>query len=64
MASSQTLSPLVPLTSVIHAYAKSGGTAAAVKAQQLLANMHRMYQEGNFLAKPDTITVSLGCLSR
>jgi hypothetical protein len=47
---------------VIHAYAKSGGTAAAAKAQQLLTNMHKMYEEGNTLAKPDTITVSLGVL--
>ena len=39
---------------VIHAYAKAG---AANKAQELLSNMHKMYKEGNLLAKPDTITV-------
>ena len=44
---------------VIHAYAKSGGTVAATKAQQLLTNMHKMYANGNVLAKPDTITVSI-----
>ena len=43
---------------VIHAYAKSGGVEAAQKAQKLLNRMHLMYQEGNDLAKPDTITVS------
>ena len=48
--------PLVVL--VIHAWAKSGGTEAAMKAQQLLDHMHKMYREGNVLAKPDTITVS------
>ena len=42
---------------VIHAYAKSGGTNAAIKAQELLSNMHKMYKDGNLLAKPDTITV-------
>lgn len=29
-----------------------------MKAQQLLDHMHKMYREGNVLAKPDTITVS------
>ncbi len=53
---------LFAFSTVIHAYAKSGGTAAAAKAQQLLTNMHKMYEEGNTLAKPDTITVSLGVL--
>ena len=42
---------------VIHAWAKAGGTEAAAKAQQLLASMERKYQEGNIMAKPDTITV-------
>lgn len=46
------------LTTVIHAYAKSGGVGAAKKAQELLNRMHVMYQQGNDLAKPDTITVS------
>lgn len=31
---------------------------AASKAQELLTRMHRMYENGNRLAKPDTITVS------
>ena len=44
---------------VIHAYAKSGGVTAATKASHLLASMHKMYEEGNVLAKPDTITVSI-----
>jgi hypothetical protein len=44
---------------VIHAYAKSGGTAAATKAQELLTTMHQMYNDGNIMAKPDTITVSI-----
>ena len=46
------------MTTVIHAYAKSGGVGAAKKAQELLNKMHVMYQKGNDLAKPDTITVS------
>lgn len=49
----------ISFLAVIHAYAKSGGPAAAKKAQQLLNSMHRMYQQGNLLAKPDTITVSI-----
>ena len=44
---------------VIHAYAKVGGPSAAKKAQELLNSMQRMYNEGNQLAKPDTITVSV-----
>ena len=44
-------------TAVIHAWAKSGGKEAAVKAQQLLTNMRRMHQEGNSMSQPDTITV-------
>ena len=43
---------------VIHSYAKAGGTEAAAKAQELLTKMHKIYQEGNVLAKPDTITYS------
>ena len=46
------------IITVIHAYAKSGGVGAAKKAQELLNRMHVMYQQGNDLAKPDTITVS------
>ena len=46
------------LITVIHAYAKSGGVGAAKKAQELLNRMQVMYQQGNELAKPDTITVS------
>ncbi len=49
---------LILLITVIHAYAKSGGVGAAKKAQELLNRMHVMYQKGNELAKPDTITVS------
>ena len=56
MALSLTLPYL--LITVIHAYAKSGGVGAAKKAQELLNRMHIMYQKGNDLAKPDTITVS------
>ena len=41
---------------VIHAYSKAGGKEAAVKAQDLLMRMQRMHQEGNVLAKADTIT--------
>ena len=52
------LRPHVDFRTVIHAYAKSGGVAAATKAQHLLASMHKMYESGNVLAKPDTITVS------
>jgi hypothetical protein len=49
---------------VIHAYAKSGGTGAATKAQELLTAMDRMHRNGNSLAKPDTITVSFSpCLA-
>ena len=50
-------------STVIHAWAKSGGKEAAVKAQQLLTNMRRMHQEGNSMSQPDTITVCflLGC---
>jgi hypothetical protein len=44
---------------VIHAYAKAGGASAAKKAQELLTSMQTMYQLGNILAKPDTITVRL-----
>jgi pentatricopeptide repeat protein len=44
---------------VIHSYAKAGGIDAAVKAQELLARMHKMYQDGNVLAKPDTITYNV-----
>ena len=43
---------------VLHCYAKAGGPEAATKAQQLLASMERKHQEGNSMAKPDTITVS------
>ena len=41
---------------VIHAYSKAGGKEAAVKAQDLLMRMQRMHDEGNILAKADTIT--------
>jgi Pentatricopeptide repeat domain len=44
---------------VIHAYAKAGGTEAAAKAQELLTKMHKMYHDGNRLAKPDTITYNV-----
>jgi len=44
---------------VIHAYAKSGGTAAAMKAQELLARMHTMNEAGYHFAKPDTITYNV-----
>jgi hypothetical protein len=44
---------------VIHAYAKSGGAAAASKAQELLARMHTMNEAGNHYAKPDTITYNV-----
>ena len=44
---------------VLHCYAKAGGTESASKARQLLASMERKYQEGNVMAKPDTITVRL-----
>jgi hypothetical protein len=43
---------------VIHAYAKAGGPNAGQKAQELLNTMQTMYQQGNELVKPDTITVS------
>jgi hypothetical protein len=44
---------------VIHAYAKAGGTEAATKAQELLTRMHTLYQQGNRGAKPDTITYNV-----
>jgi len=44
---------------VIHAWAKAGGTEVAMKAQELLARMHKMYEEGNLLAKPDTISYNV-----
>jgi hypothetical protein len=44
---------------VIHAWAKSGGREAAVKAQHLLNNMRRMRKEGHSMAQPDTITVRI-----
>lgn len=44
---------------VLHCYAKAGGTEAAHNAKVLLAGMERQYQEGNIMAKPDTITVRL-----
>lgn len=40
----------------MHAYARSGNVEAAEKAQQLLSTMHKMYLDGNVLAKPDTIS--------
>jgi hypothetical protein len=48
---------LIPVFAVIHAWAKSGGKEAAVKAQHLLNNMRKMHKEGNSMAQPDTITV-------
>jgi hypothetical protein len=50
--------PFVDARLVIHAYAKAGGAGSAKKAQELLENMQKMYQQGNPTAKPDTITVS------
>ena len=44
---------------VIHAWAKAGGTEAAMKAQELLSSMDKKYQEGNTMAKPDTITYNV-----
>jgi hypothetical protein len=44
------------LNTTMHAYARAGGPEAAKKAQELLARMHAMYQNGNILAKPDTIS--------
>jgi pentatricopeptide repeat protein len=43
---------------VIHAFAKAGSTEGASKAQELLGRMHKLYQEGNVLTKPDTISTS------
>lgn len=41
---------------VIHSYAKAGGAESASKAQELLQRMQTLYQEGNVLVKPDTIS--------
>ena len=48
---------VIPSNTVIHAYAKAGGTEAAVKAQELLNKMRKLHQEGNQSVKPDTITL-------
>ena len=44
---------------VIHAYAVRGGTDAAVKAQELLARMHKLFHEGNLSSKPDVISYNV-----
>ena len=59
LLSDQSVLKLVPMLSVIHAYAMSGGPAAATKAQELLLRMHTMNDAGNHFAKPDTITYNV-----
>jgi len=44
------------LNTTMHAYARTGGSEASKKAQELLSRMHAMYRDGNLLAKPDTIS--------